>query len=93
MERARRLGDDVLLAEDLRRYLQTIDTIDMARSGQLYSEAIACTERSGDHLINSILHSNAGGGALEAGNIPAARAHLEAAAQAAQQIGWEQGAV
>jgi tetratricopeptide (TPR) repeat protein len=90
VERARRLGDDVLLAESLRRYLQTIDP---ARSGKLYSEAIACTERSGDHLLNSILHSNAGGGALDAGDIPAARAHLEAAAQAAQQIGWEEGAV
>ena len=68
-------------------------TIDPARSGQLFAEAIACTERSGDHLINSILHNNAGGAALEAGDIPAARAHLEAAAQAAQQIGWEDAAV
>jgi hypothetical protein len=66
------------------RYLLTIDP---ARSGPLYAEAIACTGRSGDHLTNSVLHSNAGGAALEAGDIPAARAHLEAAAQAAQQIG------
>ena len=35
-------------------------TIDPARSGPLFTEAIACTERSGDHLINSILHNNAG---------------------------------
>jgi predicted ATPase/class 3 adenylate cyclase len=86
VERARRFGDDVQLAWSLLGYLLTIDP---ARSGQLYAEAIACTERSGDHLINCILHHNAGGAALRAGDIPAARAHLEAAAQAAQQIGYE----
>ena len=86
VERARRLGDDVLLAQSLLGYLHTLDP---ARSGQLFTEAVACTERSGDHLNNSILHNNAGGAAVDAGDIPAARAHLEAAAQAAQQIGWE----
>jgi len=89
VERARRLGDDGLLAESLRQYLLTIDYSDPARSGPLYAEAIACTERSGDHYVNSRLHNNAGCVALAAGDIPAARAHLEAAAQAAQQIGWE----
>ena len=86
VERARRLGDDVLLAQSLLGYLMTIDP---ARSGQLFTEAIACTGRSGDHLSNSILHNNAAAAALEAGDIPAARAHLEAAAQAAQHIGRE----
>ena len=90
VERARRLGDDVLLARSLLGYLMTIDP---ARSGPLYAEAIACTERSGDHLTNSILHDNASVAALEAGDLPAARAHLEAAAQAAQQIGWENAIV
>ena len=84
VERARRLGDDVQLASSLVTYLMTIDP---ARSGPLYTEAIACTERSGDHLANSTLHDNAGADALAAGDLPAARAHLEAAAQAAQQIG------
>ena len=93
VERARRLGDDVLLAGSLLGYLMIIGTIDPARSGPLYAEAIACTERSGDHLTNSVLHNNAGGAALEAGDIPAARAHLEAAAQAAQQIGYEHALV
>jgi len=93
VERARRLGDDVLLAWGLLEYLLIISTIDPARSGPLFSEAFACTERSGDHLINSVLHNNAGAHALAAGDIPAARAHLEAAAQAAQQIGWEGFAV
>jgi tetratricopeptide (TPR) repeat protein len=86
VERARRLGDDVLLAQSLHGYLLTIDP---ARSGPLFAEAFACTERSGDHFINSGLHSNAGAAALDAGDIPAVRDHLEAAAQAAQQIGYE----
>jgi hypothetical protein len=89
VERARRLGDDVLLAEALLGYLQTIDTKDPARSSHLYAEAIACTERSGDQLHNCMLHNNAGHFALSAGDVRGARAHLEAAAQAAQQIGWE----
>jgi predicted ATPase/class 3 adenylate cyclase len=90
VERARQLGDDVLLAESLRRYLQTIDP---ARSLQLAGEAIACTERSGDHLINTILHSNASAHALSVGDIPAARTHLEAAAHGAQQIAFEDSVI
>jgi predicted ATPase len=85
VERARRLGDDVLLAEGLIAYLLTIDP---ARSGHLWSEAIACTERSGDHFMNCLLHNNAGNRAFEAGDLPGARAHLEAAAQAGKQIGY-----
>jgi predicted ATPase/class 3 adenylate cyclase len=87
VERARRLGDDVLLGESLVGYLLTIDR---ARSGHLWAEAISCTERSGDHFHNCILHNNAGEVALDAGDIPAARAHMEAATQAAQQIGYEE---
>jgi tetratricopeptide (TPR) repeat protein len=86
VERARSLGDDVLLAEGLLEYLMVTDP---DRSGLLYADAFACTERSGDHVINASLHNNTGVAALRAGDLPAARAHLEAAAQAAQQIGWE----
>jgi predicted ATPase len=87
VERARPLGDDVLLAEALSGYLPCLDLIDPARSGKLFDEAIACTERSGDRLFASFLHNNAGVHALRAGDIPAARAHLEAAVQAAQANG------
>ena len=86
VELARRLGDDVLLGRSLLMYLLTIDP---ARSLPLYTEAIACTERSGDHLINAMLHNNAGVAVMSAGDIPAARAHLQAAAQAGQQIGYQ----
>jgi hypothetical protein len=87
VERARRLGDDVLLAEALRRYQLTV--IDWASSRPLFAEAFACTERSGDHFTNSRLHSNAAANAVGTGDTPAVRAHLQAAAQAAQQIGYE----
>ena len=86
VERARRLGDDVLLGGSLTFYLMTIDP---ARSGPLVAEAIACTERSGDHLHSSLLHMTVGLHALTSGDVPAARAHLEAAAQAGQQVGFE----
>jgi tetratricopeptide (TPR) repeat protein len=85
VELARRLGDDVLLAESLAGYLLTVDP---AGSGHLWAEAIACTERSGDHFINCLLRNNAGDRAFEAGDLPAARAHLEAAAQAGKQAGF-----
>jgi len=91
VQRARPLGDDVLLAASLLLYLQAVGPA--AQSGQLFGEAIACTERSGDHLTNSWLHNDAGYVALAAGDIPAARAHLDASAHAGQQIGFENTAV
>ncbi|HEV8274255.1 MAG TPA: adenylate/guanylate cyclase domain-containing protein [Streptosporangiaceae bacterium] len=50
----------------------------------VFSSAIACTERSGHQLIGSFLHNNASVHALRAGDIPAARAHLEQADKALQ---------
>jgi predicted ATPase/class 3 adenylate cyclase len=87
VERARQLGDDVLMGRSLMAYLLPVGPIDPARRERLYREAIGCTERSGDRYINCMLHTNAGYSALCAGDIPAARAHLEQAAQAAQAIG------
>ena len=91
VERARPLGDDVVLAASLLLYLQAIGPAPSAP--QLFGEAIACTERSGDHLTNCWLHNDAGWVALAAGDIPAARAHLDAAAHAGQQIEFENTAV
>jgi tetratricopeptide (TPR) repeat protein len=66
-----------------------LDTVDPARSPPLYAEAFACTRRSGDHMTDCDLHNNAAVAAQESGDLPAARAHLEAAARAARQIGWQ----
>ena len=93
VERARRLGDDVLLGESLLMFLLSADLIGPARAEQLFAEAIACTERSGDQLIGSLLRNNAGVHALRAGDLPAARAHLEQAARAERAIGEESSAV
>ena len=87
VERARRLGDDVLLGESLMAFLMCSDSLDPAGSRQLFAEAIACTRRSGDRLITYHLNNIAGVQALHVGDIPAARAHLDAAAQAMQGIG------
>ena len=73
------------LGRSLLRYLMIISP---APPREVVAEAIACTERSGDHLTNSVLHMNAGYYALSAGNVPAARAHLDAAVQPAQAIGY-----
>jgi predicted ATPase/class 3 adenylate cyclase len=87
VERARRLGDDFLLGFSLLLWLLTSDLMDPALAGQLYTEAIAATERSGDQLRNYLLHNNASVYALRTGTLTAARAHLDQATEAMQAIG------
>jgi predicted ATPase/class 3 adenylate cyclase len=87
VQRARRLADDVLLGWSLMAYLLVSEPFGPARTGELFAEAIACTERSGDLLVAGLLHNNAGAHALRDGHITAARAHLERAGQAMQEIG------
>jgi len=87
VERARQLGDDVLLGRSLMAYLLPLGSLAPARCERLYREAFGCTGRSGDQYMNYVLHDNAGWHALDVGDIPAARAHLEQATQIAQAIG------
>jgi len=87
VERARPLDDDVLLGQSMWGYLLCMDLIDPPAAEKLYAEAIACTQRSGDLLFASILHNNAGVHALRTGDLPAARAHLEAALMATEATG------
>ncbi|HXW87891.1 MAG TPA: adenylate/guanylate cyclase domain-containing protein [Streptosporangiaceae bacterium] len=84
VQRARKLRDDVLLATVLQVYAWAVGA---AEAGPLYTEAFACTQRSGDVAVVSVLHTSAGVDALELGHIPAGRAHLEAAIAAAEVIG------
>jgi tetratricopeptide (TPR) repeat protein len=93
LERARRLGDDVVLGGSLLGFLLSADPIDPARAEQLFAEAIACTDRSGDQLIAYLLRNNAAVHALRARDLPTARAHLEKAARAARAIGEESSSV
>jgi predicted ATPase/class 3 adenylate cyclase len=89
VQRARQLGDDVLLGISLTNYLLCEALIDPAHAGSLFTEAFACTQRSGDHLVADFLNNNAGVHALRAGDIPAARAYLQQAAQAERAIGGD----
>ena len=89
VQRARQLGDDVLLGISLTNYLLCEALIDPAHAGPLFTEAIACTQRSGDHLVAYFVNNSAGIHALRAGDIPAARAYLQQAAQAERAIGGD----
>jgi tetratricopeptide (TPR) repeat protein len=89
VQRARQLGDDVLLGASLTEYLLCATLIDPAHAQPLLTEAIACTQRSGDRLFAYFLNNNAGVHTLHAGDIPAARAYLQQAAQAMQATGAE----
>ena len=89
VDRARPLGDDVLLGRSLMIYEMSSDLIEPTQSARLLAEAIACSERSGNQLLRSYVHNNAAAHALSAGDVPAARAHLDQAAQAAQATGQE----
>jgi len=89
VDRARPLGDDVLLGRSLMIYEMSSDLIEPTQSARLLAEAIACSERSGNQLLCSYVHNNAAAHALSAGDVPAARAHLDQAAQAAQATGQE----
>jgi tetratricopeptide (TPR) repeat protein len=89
VERARQLGDDFLLCFSLPSWLLASDLMDPARAGELYTEAIAAAGRSGDQFRTGVLHNNAGCRALRAGDLTAARAHLDQAAEAGRAIGQE----
>jgi predicted ATPase len=91
VERARQLGDDVLLGMSLMNYLWCGASTGPAHAEPLFTEAIACTQRSGDHLFADYLNTYAGLHALRAGDIPAARVYLQQAAQAMQLTGCEGG--
>jgi tetratricopeptide (TPR) repeat protein len=83
VQRAREVGDDVLLAQSLTNYAGTINGPAM----EIFAEAIACCERAGDASDYYILHDSAGCHALWCGDVPAARAHLETAIRAAEVNG------
>jgi len=87
VERARLLGDDVLLGASLSWYLLCSQSIDPTSTEELFAEAIARTQRSGDRYITGSLQNNHGVHALAWGNLPRARSLFEQAAQAEQSIG------
>jgi predicted ATPase len=89
VDRARRVGDDVLLAESLTIYLFCTRIGDPASSDRALREALACLERTDDVFMSAILRNNASVDALHSGDIAAARGHLETAFEAYQAMGVE----
>jgi predicted ATPase/class 3 adenylate cyclase len=93
VEIGRRTGDDALLGSSLVGYLMCLDQTDPDATEELYAEGIACTERSGDRLMEYLLHNNASVRAIRAGDFAAAREHLQRAAEASAEIGEENHSV
>ena len=89
VERARQLGDDFLLGLSLLDLLLNSELMNPAYARQLFIEAVAATERSGDRRRSYRLHNNAAVDALCAGDTAAARAHMDQAMEAMQVIGEE----
>jgi predicted ATPase len=87
VERARELGDDVLLGESLTICLACTRTVDPAHTDAVLREALACLQRTNDLFMSAILRNNASVDALHAGNIAAAREHLERAFDAYEAMG------
>jgi predicted ATPase/class 3 adenylate cyclase len=87
VEVARRTGDDLLLGESLVGYLMCLDLTDPDAARELYAEGYAATQRSGDRLMEYLLHNNASVRAIRDGDFAAAREHLQRAAEASAEIG------
>jgi tetratricopeptide (TPR) repeat protein len=87
VERARELGDDVLLGESLTICLACTRTADPTNTDAVLSEAVACLQRTNDLFMSAILRNNASVDALHAGDIAAAREHLERAFDAYDAMG------
>jgi non-specific serine/threonine protein kinase len=85
--RARALGDDVLLGESLISCVAYAWTFDLANTDAVLREALACLQRTNDLFMSAVLGNNASVGALHAGDIAAAREHLETASDAYEAMG------
>ncbi len=87
VERARTMNDDDLLAVALGLDLMCSQVLDPVRTEVLFTEAIACTERSGNLFFTADFHNTAGVFALQMGNISGAHDHLELSSRALQACG------
>ena len=87
VERARALGDDVLLGESLIVCLACTRTVDPPATDAVLREALTCLQRTNDLFMSAVLRNNASVDALHAGDISAAREHLERAADAYEAMG------
>ncbi|MGH2872260.1 MAG: adenylate/guanylate cyclase domain-containing protein, partial [Solirubrobacteraceae bacterium] len=87
LARAQRLGDDDLLGECLLLNVTASQRCERFRTDGLYGECLAFIERRGDLLFAHDLHQHAAADAIQDGDLAAARAHLDLAADAGRTIG------
>jgi hypothetical protein len=79
--------DDGILCGSPAMFLLCSRHVDPDGTDRLFTQAIACAERAGDHFLVAVLRNNAGVHALQGDNVVAARSHLEQAAIAQRAIG------
>lgn len=89
VDRARQLGDELILAASLMQLLLFGDVLDDGEGARLLREAIELTEQTGDLVIMLSLHNNAASSALGAGDLVAARTHLEQLEEAGRLL-WDE---
>jgi tetratricopeptide (TPR) repeat protein len=89
LQRARLIDDDILVGEGLYVQLMFTDTMDSDDAAQLLAEALSRARRSGDHFMMYAISLSASNSALQAGDLPSARHHVEQAIRAAQQNGGD----
>jgi non-specific serine/threonine protein kinase len=87
LQRARALGDDILLAVTLGLAVMCSQLLDPENVEALFTEAIACTERSGNLFFTADFQNTAGVHALQQGDVAGARRHLERSAHVMELIG------
>jgi tetratricopeptide (TPR) repeat protein len=87
LERARVVGDDLLLAETMVLYTETTLSRDPDGSNEVLSEALEIVEKSGNMLLFADLSNNAGVLAFAAGDMERAHKHMESSARALEETG------
>lgn len=87
VDRARRFGDETLLTLMLAMCTLCAEYIEPERSSELFREAVDLVRARGDWYLNWVLHNNAANTALVREDIPAARAYVEQARRAEQEVG------
>jgi predicted ATPase/class 3 adenylate cyclase len=87
VQRAKALGDDLLLGESLTVCLACTRAVDPANTDAVLREAVACLQRTNDLYMSAVLRNNASVDALHAGDFVAAREHLERAFEAFEAMG------
>lgn len=86
VERARQLGDPVMLAGSLMAFLLCADNLDPWATEKLFSEAIGAARSAGDRDLELTLRNNAAVHELRRGDLAGARVHLEEVTRLVEEL-------